>query len=149
ETYRPREAFMHVHYKLGPGGFNLAKHFQLHFTCVRCAGSNIIHVDISGSRMATGVKIDFRFRTEDGDTAGRRRMVADVAGQYRRCFKSHKRFKYINPLAVQNPPGADQENNSRYKSAKSPKTASAEFLRRQRASGAHQQSHCWKHEDEI
>src|SRR6476620_7303089 len=100
ETYRPRESFMHVHYKLRPGGFNLAKHFLLHFTCARCGGSYIIHVDIAGSSVAMGVKINFRFRTEDGDTTGRRRMVADVAGQCRRCVKGYQRFNYINPAAL-------------------------------------------------
>ena len=74
---------MHVHYKLRPGGFDLAKHFLLHFTCVRCGGSNIIHVNIARSGMPMRVEIDFGLRTEDGDTAGRRGMVADIAGQCR------------------------------------------------------------------
>ncbi len=61
---------MHVHYKLGPGGFNLAKHFLLHCSRMHGGEGNIIHVNIARSGVAMSIKIDFRFGTEDGDTLG-------------------------------------------------------------------------------
>ncbi len=97
-----------------------------------------------------GVKIDFRFRTEDGDTAGRRGMVADVAGQCRRCIKSHIRFRSDQSACSLKPtrsrPGRQRPVR---KTPKAPRPASAESLPRQRASGPHQQRHCRKHQDEI
>ena len=62
---------MHVQDKLRLGGFNLAKHFLLHCRRMHGAGRNIIHVDIARSGVAMSIKIDFRFGTENGDTAGR------------------------------------------------------------------------------
>src|ERR1051326_3642093 len=108
ETYRPRELLMHVHYKLRLSGFNLAEHLLLHFPCMRCLGSNIVRVDVVGSGAAMGVQVDFWFRAEDSDTTGRCRMVAHVAGQCRRCFKTHKRSNYSEPAAPSNPPETDQ-----------------------------------------
>src|SRR5262245_24685471 len=84
ETYRPGKSIMDVYYKLWLRGFNLAKHFLLHLTGVRCGRRNIIHVDIAGSCVAMGIKTDFRFGTKDGDAAARQRMLADVPGELRR-----------------------------------------------------------------
>ena len=76
-------------------GLDLLDHLLPHASRVSLPCRQSVHVDIAGGGMPVGVEIDFRFRTQHGDSRGRRRVVFDVIGGLSGRQEYHRAFALV------------------------------------------------------